>query len=101
MTAFFRLMWKSSAEHMIMFSKTAMTVEKLAKVMKRKNKEPQKRPPAMCINTLGSVMKIRDGPASGCTPKEKHAGKIIRPEVIATMVSRMQIPADSPGSVTR
>ena len=50
------------------FSNTAMTVEKLAKVINRKNSVPHRRPPAMFANTFGSVMKMRDGPWSGCTP---------------------------------
>ena len=32
-----------------------------------------------CWNTLGKVMKMSDGPLSGCTPTEKAAGKIISP----------------------
>ena len=81
------------------FSKTVMTVLKLAKLMKRKNMEPQRRPPAIFMNTFGRVRKIRLGPASGCTLKAKQAGKMIRPDMIATKVSSTQIRADSPTSV--
>jgi len=37
-----------------------------------------------CWNTLGSVIKIRLGPESGCMPTEKAAGKMIKPASIAT-----------------
>ena len=52
----------------MMFSNTATTVVKLANVMNRKNSVPHTRPPAMPVKTLGRVMKIRLGPASGETP---------------------------------
>ena len=42
---------------------TAMTVENAAKVINRKNSAPQTRPPAILTKTLGSVTKIRLGPA--------------------------------------
>ena len=44
------------------------TVEKLAKVMNRKNRVPHRRPPSILTKTLGSVWKMREGPASGWTP---------------------------------
>ena len=68
-----------------------MTVEKLAKLMNRKNSEPHSRPPAMSWNTLGRVMKMREGPLSGSTPKEKQAGKMMSPAISATKVSREQM----------
>ena len=34
---------------------------------------------------------MRDGPASGSTPKEKQAGKMIRPAINATKVSSEQM----------
>ena len=46
----------------IRFSNTAVTVEKLANVMKIKNRVPQSLPPAIFRNTCGSVTKIREGP---------------------------------------
>ena len=52
----------------MMFSMTAMTVEKEAKVINRKNSAPHTRPPAMLVNTLGRVIKIRLGPESTSTP---------------------------------
>ena len=45
-----------------MFSNTASTVEKLAKIMNRKNSAPQTRPPAILTKTFGRVWKISDGP---------------------------------------
>lgn len=49
------------------FSKTAVTVEKLANVMKTKKSVPQSWPKDMFWNMRGSVMKMSDGPSSGCT----------------------------------
>ena len=45
-----------------MFSNTASTVEKLAKIIKRKNSVPQKRPPDIFTNTCGRVWKMSEGP---------------------------------------
>ena len=83
----------------MIFSKTASTVEKLAKIMNRKNSAPQKRPPAMLTNTCGRVTNISDGPCSGDTPNEKQAGKMIVPAMSATKVSSAQMRAASPVSV--
>ena len=55
---------RSTAKEM-MFSNTAMMVEAAAKIMNRKNREPQNRPPSMELNTLGRVTKIRLGPRRG------------------------------------
>jgi len=85
----------------IRFSNTAMTVEKLANVINRKNSVPQMRPPSMLINTLGSVIKMRLGPASGEMPKEKQAGKMISPAQMATKVSSTQMRTASPVRVKR
>ena len=82
-----------------MFSRTASTVEKLAKIMNRKNSVPQRRPPAMFVKTFGSVRKMSAGPSFGSTPKEKHAGKMIVPAISATKVSSTQMRTASPGSV--
>ena len=43
-------------------------VDAAAKDIKRKNKVPQNRPPAMWLNTFGRVMKIRLGPCPGSIP---------------------------------
>ena len=94
-----RLQPKLSIPAAIRFSNTAITVEKLANVMNRKNSVPHILPPAIWINTCGSVMKMSAGPAVVSTPYEKHAGKMIRPETIATNVSSTQIRIASPPSV--
>ena len=52
----------------MMFSNTAMTVEKDAKVIKRKNRLPHIRPPDILTNTFGRVTKIRLGPCVTSTP---------------------------------
>ena len=44
------------------FSHTAVTVEKLAKTIKRKNRAPQILPPSISTKILGRVSKIREGP---------------------------------------
>ena len=50
-----------------MFSKTAMTVERAAKVINTKKREPHRRPPTMVLKIFGRVMKIRLGPSSATT----------------------------------
>ena len=52
----------------IIFSNTAITVEKLANVINRKNREPQILPPAIFTNTFGSVTNISFGPEVTSTP---------------------------------
>ena len=91
MQAFFLDILNESMQLERMFSKTAITVEKLAKVMKRKKRLPHKMPPFMFTKTLGKVIKIRLGPEFTSMPKEKQAGKIMIPDIIATKVSRAQI----------
>ena len=98
-TAFLRLIPKVSMQMARMFSNTASTVEKLAKIMNRKNSAPQKRPPAMLMKTGGRVWKIREGPLSGVTPKVKQAGKMMVPAISATKVSSAQMRTASPGRV--
>ena len=56
--AFFLLHPKLSMQLESRFSNTAMTVEKLAADMNKKNSIPHTRPPAMLANTFGRVMKI-------------------------------------------
>ena len=82
----------------MMFSNTARTVEKAANAMNTKNRLPHRRPSAMWLKIFGSVTKIRFGPLSGATPKAKHAGKIIRPAVNATNVSRIATLTASPSN---
>ena len=91
MQAFFLDIRNESMQLERMFSNTAITVEKLAKVMKRKKRLPHKMPPFMFTKTLGKVIKIRLGPEFTSMPKEKQAGKIMIPDIIATKVSRKQI----------
>ena len=79
-----------------MFSNTAMTVVKQAKVIKRKNSAPQSRPPAMLMKMRGRVIKTRETPALGSTPKAKQAGKMMKPLIRATKVSSTQMRMASP-----
>ena len=64
-TAFFLDQPKRSIKQEIMFSNTAIIVEKAAKLINTKKNAPQTRPPCMELNTFGSVTKIRFGPLSG------------------------------------
>ena len=91
MQAFLLDKWNESMQLERMFSNTAITVEKLAKVMKRKKRLPHRMPPFMFTKTLGKVIKIRLGPEFTSMPKQKQAGKIMIPDIIATKVSRKQI----------
>ena len=79
-----------------MFSNTAIIVERAANVRNRKKSAPQILPPAMEAKIFGSVINIRLGPLFGSTPYEKQAGKIIRPDTIATNVSSTTMFIDSP-----
>ena len=63
-------------------------VDSAAQNKNRKNKEPQIRPPAICVKMFGSVMNTSPGPASGSTPKAKQEGITISPAISATQVSR-------------
>ena len=67
-----------------MFSKTAMTVDRAAKDMNTKNREPQKRPKGILLKMFGRVTNTRPGPEPGLTPKAKQAGKMMRPAMSAT-----------------
>ena len=61
-----------------MFSNTAMTVEKLAKVMNRKNSAPQMRAARHVDEDVGQRHENQlTGPRPAHTPKEKQAGKMI------------------------
>ena len=98
-TALFREMFHRSIQQARMFSNTAVTVDRAAKNRNTKNSAPHSRPPGMELNTLGRVTKIRLGPESGLTPKAKAEGKMMRPEVKATKVSRMPTLMASPNSL--
>ena len=65
---FLRSQPKQSQQMTRMFSNTAMTVVKLAKVMNTKNRLPHSRPPGILTNTSVRVMKISEGPWSGSMP---------------------------------
>ena len=47
--------------------------------------------PKASWNTFGKVMKMSEGPLSGCTPTEKAAGNIIKPANTAITVSMVTI----------
>ena len=66
--AFFVLQPVRSVAKEMIFWNTAITVDSAAKDIKIKNNVPQNLPPAMWLNTLGSVMKIREGPEVGSMP---------------------------------
>ena len=59
---------KESVKVEMIDSNTAVTVEKLAKVINTKNSAPHTLPPGILIKTCGNVTKIRDGPESGAIP---------------------------------
>lgn len=95
---FLRLQPKLSMQLPMRLSKTAVTVEKLAKVMNRKKSPPQSCPIGILMKIFGSATKIRDGPSAGATPKAKQAGKMMRPAMMATKVSRIVMRTASPVS---
>ena len=98
---FVLLRFVSSNQKDIIFSNTAITVESAAKRMKRKNSEPISLPAGMLLNIFESVVKRNEEstvPASAVTPLlyVKQAGKTIRPDVTAIIVSSEIIVAASP-----
>ena len=76
MQAFLLDKWNESMQLERMFSNTAITVEKLAKVMKRKKRLPHKMPPFMFTKTLGKVIKIRLGKIIADTINKGEAQKL-------------------------
>ena len=90
-TARLRVMFHWSMEKRRMFSNTAMTVESAAKAMHKKKSVPHSCPKGICWKTAGRVRNTRLGPEVGLTPNAKHAGKMIRPAMMATRVSRPAI----------
>lgn len=95
-TAFFRLQPHISMAKEMIFSNTAMTVDRAAKERNTKNRAPHSWPRGISLKMLGRVMKIKDAPWSGDTPKAEQAGKMIRPATKATKVSRMPMRRASP-----
>ena len=59
----------------IMFSNTASTVVKLAKVRNRKNRAPHSRPPVMLTNTRGRVIKNQGWSLAGFQTKAEAGGE--------------------------
>ena len=59
---FFLLILNVSDKKETRFSNTAITVEKLANVINKKNNVPQILPPAIFTNTFGNASKISAGP---------------------------------------
>ena len=94
-TARFLLTFLSSIVMETIFSNTAIIVDIAANDINTKNRVPQILPFTIWLNTLGNVMKRRDGPASGWMLNAKHAGIIINPAVSATKVSKNTILRDS------
>ena len=82
----------------IIFWKTAMTVESAANAINRKNSDPHSCPKNIWLKIFGSVTKMSFGPCDGSTPKAKHAGKIMKPAIIATSVSSPNTCSASPVS---
>lgn len=96
---FFKLQPHKSCAKERIFWKTAMIVERAAKLINRKKKDPHMRLPGISLNTFGSVINTRFGPLSGLTPKAEQAGKIIRPAISATIVSKTATLIASPVSL--
>ena len=98
-TDFLRVQPQRSMPKLMIFSNTAMMVDRAAKLINTKNRVPQRRPPAIWLKIFGRVTKTSPGPSPGSTPKAKQAGKITSPAISATTVSRMQMFTDSPINV--
>ena len=98
-TAFPLFQLNKSMEKLMIFSNTAMIVDKAAKLINTKNRVPKILPPAIWLKILGRVTNTSPGPSPGFTWKAKQAGKIIKPASRATRVSKTQIRMDSPVSV--
>ena len=95
-TDFARFHPNRSIQKETIFSNTPTMVESAAQNKNRKNKEPQIRPPAICVKIFGSVINTSPGPASGSTPNAKQEGMTINPAIMATQVSRSTMLTDSP-----
>ena len=97
-TAFERLHSVISIHTAIISSNTAIIVESAANDINTKNKNPHTLPPAILLNTFGRVINNNEGPLSGLTPYEKHAGIMINPAIRATNVSSSTMLIASPVS---
>lgn len=80
----------------MIFSKTAIIVDKAAKLIKIKNNAPQSWPAAIWLKILGRVTNTNPGPCPASIPKAKQAGIITKPANKATVVSKAQILKVSP-----
>ncbi len=80
----------------MIFSNTAIIVDKAAKLINTKNNVPQTWPNHISLKILGNVINTNPGPLPGLTPKAKQAGKIINPDNKATNVSNVQTLIVSP-----
>ena len=67
-TALFRLICQRSMVKEMIFSKTAITVDRAAKDRNRKKAPPHSRPMGMWLKMLGRVMNTSGGPFSVATP---------------------------------
>ena len=95
-TAFLMVQPVKSVANDTIFWNTAITVDTAANDINRKNSDPTSLPPAILLNTFGSVTKISFGPWPGSILNAKHAGKMIRPAIKATKVSRIVTEIASP-----
>ena len=68
-----------------------------AKSTDRKKSTAKSRPAGICAKTLGSVMKMRGGPACGSRPKAKTAGMTAMPATSAAAVSSRAVRAEAWG----
>ena len=60
-----------------------------ATVSNRKKSVDHRADTGIWLKTLGSVTNTRSGPATGSSPQENTAGKMMMPESMATEVSSM------------
>ena len=94
-----------SSQNDIMFSKTAITVDNDAKIINKKKIVPIILPPGICVNILVKVVNKNDAPkfptsATVCPPlKVNAAGKIIKPDINATVVSKLTMVTASPSNL--
>ena len=95
-TLFFLLQWNRSIPNDTIFSNTAIIVVKAAKVINRKNSAPHIRPPGMELKIFGKVTNTSLGPLPTSTLNAEQAGKMIKPAIKATKVSKRVIWQASP-----
>ena len=96
-TAFFLSNLKSSVAVMTTGSKYPIADDRAAKNINKKNMVPKRLPIGSLSNRLDMVMKSKDGPASGSSPRANIAGNITVPAIRAAMVSKTTIIRPSDG----